>query len=224
MNPLLLILLLPILEIVGFIQVGDWIGAGPTIGLLALSAVVGMLIVRHQGLASLSKAQAAAARGEAPIGTVLDGFCAVLAGILLIIPGFLTDILGILLLIRPLRRGIGRWLFSRIGAGMPVFTTTGRGGLGGGFGAGGFGPGFGAGAGGPTAGEHGFGNRDFGGAEFGTGGPRRGDDPFRPTPGAPGVIDGDFRDVTPEDRSGEDRDAPRLTDSQWGRQRPDERR
>jgi len=198
MNPLLLILLLPILEIVGFIQVGDWIGAGPTIGLLALSAVVGVLLVRHQGLGSLSKAQAAAARGEAPIGTVLDGFCAVLAGVLLIIPGFLTDILGILLLIRPLRRGIGRWLFSRIGAGMPVFTTTGRGG----FGAGGFGPGFGAGAGGPTS----------------------GDDPFRPAPGVPGVIDGDFRDVTPEDRSGEDRDAPRLTDSQWGKQRPDERR
>jgi len=200
MNPLLLILLLPILEIVGFIQVGDWIGAGPTIGLLALSAVVGVLLVRHQGLGSLSKAQAAAARGEAPIGTVLDGFCAVLAGVLLIVPGFLTDILGILLLIRPLRRGIGRWLFSRIGAGMPVFTTTttGRGG----FGAGGFGPGFGAGAGGPTS----------------------GDDPFRPAPGVPGVIDGDFRDVTPEDRSGEDRDAPRLTDSQWGKHRPDERR
>ncbi|MGA1856661.1 FxsA family protein [Azospirillum sp. 11R-A] len=215
MNPLLLILLLPILEIVGFIQVGDWIGAGPTIGLLALSAVVGMLIVRHQGLASLSKAQAAAARGEAPIGTVLDGFCAVLAGVLLIIPGFLTDILGILLLIRPLRRGIGRWLLSRIGAGMPVFTTTGKGG----FGGGSFGPGFGAGAGGPIGGEQGFGS-----AEFGTGGPRRGDDPFRPTPGVPGVIDGDFRDVTPEDRSGEDRDAPRLTDSQWGKQRPDERR
>ncbi|PWC74635.1 FxsA family protein [Azospirillum sp. TSH64] len=215
MNPLLLILLLPILEIVGFIQVGDWIGAGPTIGLLALSAVVGVLLVRHQGLASLSKAQAAAARGEAPIGTVLDGFCAVLAGVLLIIPGFLTDILGILLLIRPLRRGIGRWLFSRIGAGMPVFTTTGRGG----FGAGGFGPGFGGAAGGPTSGDQGFGS-----AEFGTGGPRRGDDPFRPTPGVPGVIDGDFRDVTPEDRTGEDRDAPRLTDSQWGRQRPDERR
>lgn len=207
MNPLLLILLLPILEIVGFIQVGDWIGAGPTIGLLALSAVVGMLIVRHQGLASLSKAQAAAARGEAPIGTVLDGFCAVLAGVLLIVPGFLTDILGILLLIRPLRRGIGRWLFSRIGAGMPVFTTTNRGG---------FGAGFGGTAGGPTAGDQGFGTVDFG-----TGGPRRGDDPFR---SAPGVIDGDFRDVTPDDRSGEDRDAPRLTDSQWGKQRPDERR
>ncbi len=207
MNPLLLILLLPILEIVGFIQVGDWIGAGPTIGLLALSAVVGMLLVRHQGLASLTRAQAAAARGEAPIGTVLDGFCAVLAGILLIIPGFLTDILGIALLIGPLRRGIGRWLLGRMGAGMPVFTTTaGR-------------PGFGAGN---------FGAGGFGNPGFGADAPRQTDDPFRPTPGVPGVIDGDYRDVTPgEGKTGDetdDRDAPRLTDSQWGKHRPDERR
>jgi UPF0716 protein FxsA len=205
MNPLLLILLLPILEIVGFIQVGDWIGAGPTIGLLALSAVVGVLLVRHQGLASLTRAQAAAARGEAPIGTVLDGFCAVLAGILLIIPGFLTDILGIALLIGPLRRGIGRWLLGRMGAGMPVFTTTSRSG----FEAGGFGAG----------------SQGFGGSGFGADGPRNADDPFRP---APGVIDGDYRDVTPgEGKTGDendDRDAPRLTDSQWGKHRPDERR
>ncbi|MBK1838809.1 FxsA family protein [Azospirillum sp. YIM B02556] len=212
MNPLLLILLLPILEIVGFIQVGDWIGAGPTIGLLALSAVVGVLLVRHQGLASLSRAQAAAARGEAPIGTVLDGFCAVLAGILLIIPGFLTDILGIALLIRPLRRGIGRWLLGRLGTGLPVFTTTSRGG----FGAGGFGPDFGSGANGANSSGQGF-----GGADFGADGPRRSDDPFRP---APGVIDGDFRDVTPDSKAGDDGDAPRLTDSQWGKHRPDGRR
>ncbi|SMF62540.1 UPF0716 protein FxsA [Azospirillum oryzae] len=209
MNPLLLILLLPILEIVGFIQVGDWIGAGPTIGLLALSAVVGVLLVRHQGLASLTRAQAAAARGEAPIGTVLDGFCAVLAGILLIIPGFLTDILGIVLLIGPLRRGIGRWLLGRMGAGMPVFTTTGRGG----FGAGGFG--------GPGSAGQDFGNGNFSGADFGAGGSRRADDPFRP---APGVIDADYRDVTPGEEKADDRDAPRLSDSQWGKHRPDERR
>ncbi|AWU94876.1 FxsA family protein [Azospirillum ramasamyi] len=215
MNPLLLILILPILEIVGFIQVGDWIGAGPTIGLLILSAVVGVILVRHRGLAALTRAQAAAARGETPIGTVLDGFCEVLAGILLIIPGFLTDILGLLLLIRPLRRGMGRWFLRRAGAGMSVFTM-----------------------GGTTAdGRHGFGHGGFGQPGFGSGDARRADDPFRP---APGVIDVDYRDVTPgEDGTGDgkddgkdagkdhgkdDADAPRLTDSQWGKNRPDERR
>ncbi|WP_372397870.1 FxsA family protein [Azospirillum sp. HJ39] len=212
MNPLLLILLLPILEIVGFIQVGDWLGAGPTIGLLILSAVVGVLLVRHQGLASLTRAQAAAARGEAPIGTVLDGFCAVLAGILLIIPGFLTDLLGLVLLIRPLRRGIGRWLLGRLGAGLPVFTAGQAG-----FGGHGSGRGFG------NAAPGGFGADDPRHTAPNTAG-----DPFRP---APGVIDGDYRDVTTEDgrrdtdaRPDTDGDAPRLTDSQWGKPRPDERR
>jgi len=129
MNPLLLILLLPILEIVGFIQVGDWIGAGPTIGLLLLSAMLGVFLVRHRGLASLTRAQTAAAQGQAPIGAVLDGFCEVVAGILLIIPGFLTDLLGLLLLIRPLRRGIGRWLLARMtnGAAFQVFGGPGFG-------------------------------------------------------------------------------------------------
>lgn len=129
MNPLLLILLLPILEIVGFIQVGDWIGAGPTIGLLLLSAMLGVFLVRHRGLASLTRAQTAAAQGEAPIGAVLDGFCEVVAGILLIIPGFVTDLLGLLLLIRPLRRGIGRWLLARMsgGAAFQVFGGSGFG-------------------------------------------------------------------------------------------------
>ncbi|ALG70305.1 exlusion protein FxsA [Azospirillum thiophilum] len=220
MNPLLLILLLPILEIVGFIQVGDWLGAGPTIGLLALSVVVGVLLVRHQGLASLTRAQAAAARGEAPIGTVLDGFCAVLAGILLIIPGFLTDLLGLALLIRPLRRGIGRWLLRRLGAGLPVFTAGQTG-----FGSGGFG----------GAAPGGFGADDPRHATRNTA-PNTAGDPFRPPPS---VIDGDYRDVTTEDgrrdagaptnapadaRPDTDRDAPRLTDSQWGKPRPDERR
>lgn len=132
MNPLLWILLLPVLEIVGFIQVGDWIGAGPTIGLLVLSAVAGTLLVRRVGLASLTRAQTAASRGEAPIGAVLDGFCAVAAGILLIIPGFLTDLMGLILLVPPLRRGLGRWLLTRVGGGgaFQMFDGTGSGGTG----------------------------------------------------------------------------------------------
>ncbi|PWC32251.1 FxsA family protein [Azospirillum sp. TSO35-2] len=202
MNPLLLILLLPILEIVGFIQVGDWIGAGPTIGLLALSALVGMILVRHQGLGSLTRAQAAAARGEAPIGTVLDGFCAVFAGILLIIPGFLTDLLGLALLVPPLRRGLGRWLLGRIGGGLPVFTTGPGAGFGRGTGAGGF-EGFGETAGDPF---------------------RPGQDHGRGASSAPGVIDGDYRDVTADEHSRRTgAEAPRLSDSQWGKHRPDER-
>lgn len=119
MNPLLLLfLLLPIAEIAAFIEVGDWIGAGPTVGLVILSAILGSVLIRWQGLSVLKRAQEAAERGESPVGAVFEGFCIVVAGLLLIIPGFLTDIVGLLLFVRPIRNALGRWLFDRMkGAG-----------------------------------------------------------------------------------------------------------
>ncbi len=188
---LLWFLLLPILEIVGFIQVGDWIGAGPTIGLLLLSAVIGVLLIRHRGLASLSRVQGAALQGDAALSGLLDGVCVVIAGILLIIPGFLSDLLALVLLIPPLRRVMGRWLVGRLAAGnaFQVFGSTGFSQT-----PGGFPPRSGAGSG--PAGQ-----------------------PFR---AQPGVIDGDFQEIsdpTPGDVPG----TPRLSDSQWGNQRPDRR-
>ncbi|MDQ2102962.1 FxsA family protein [Azospirillum isscasi] len=119
MNPLLLMfLLLPIAEIATFIEVGDRIGAGPTVGLVILSAVLGSVLLRWQGLSVLKRAQEAAERGESPVGAVFEGFCIVVAGLLLIIPGFLTDIVGLLLFVRPVRNALGRWLFERLkGAG-----------------------------------------------------------------------------------------------------------
>jgi len=203
MNPLLLILLLPILEIVGFIQVGDWIGAGPTIGLLILSAMVGIFLVRHRGLASLTRAQTATARGEAPIGAVLDGFCEVIAGILLIIPGFLSDLVALALLIRPLRRGMGRWLLARM-AGKAMFQMPG-------------GAGFGAGFHHPAAGS-GPGSAPGSGSAFdpGFGAGQRAGQPFPPRPG---VIDGDYRDVS-EEPPADPADTRRLEDSQWGNRPP----
>lgn len=132
MNPLLLILLLPIAEIAVFIQVGDWIGVWPTIGLVVLSAVLGSVLVRRQGLTAMKRAQEAAERGEVPVGAVFEGFCIVVAGMLLIIPGFLTDVVGLLLFVPPVRNALGRWLFERLrGSGsFHVWTSAGSGGPG----------------------------------------------------------------------------------------------
>ncbi|HYG88983.1 MAG TPA: FxsA family protein [Azospirillum sp.] len=114
MNPLVFLLLLPIVEIAVLIQIGQWIGAGPTILLVILAAVAGSLLLRRQGLAVLRKAQEAADRGELPVGAVFEGFCVVVGAILLIIPGFVTDVFGILLLMPFLRDALGRWLLERM--------------------------------------------------------------------------------------------------------------
>lgn len=114
MNPLAALLLLPILEIVGFILMGDWLGLLPTLGLLGLSAVAGMVLIRLQGLSTLRRVQDAAARGEMPMGALFDGFCTVIGGVLLILPGFFSDLLALLLIVPPVRRTLGRWIFGRM--------------------------------------------------------------------------------------------------------------
>lgn len=125
MNPLVLLLLLPIVEIAVMIQVGTWIGAGWTVLLIILAAIAGSLLLRRQGVAVLRKAQEATERGEFPVGAVFEGFCVVVGAILLIIPGFVTDVFGLLLLVPFLRDALGRWLLERMrrSGSLHVWTT-----------------------------------------------------------------------------------------------------
>lgn len=134
MNPLVFLFVFPLLEIVAFIEVGDWIGTGPTIALVVLSVVLGSVLLRRQGLSVLRRAQAAADRGEVPVGAAFEGFCVVVAAFLLILPGFLSDMVGLALFVPVLRNALGRWLFDRMrtAPGVKVrfgggFTAPGRG-------------------------------------------------------------------------------------------------
>ena len=103
---MILLLLVPVAEIAVFIQVGSRIGVGMTVLLVVVSAVVGVWLVRRQGLATATRVQAMVARGESPALGMLEGLALLAAGVLLLIPGFLTDIAAFALLIPPLRRGI----------------------------------------------------------------------------------------------------------------------
>lgn len=125
MNPLAALLLLPIVEIVGFVMMGDWLGLWPTLGLLALGVVAGSMLIRVQGLSTLRRVQESAQRGEMPMGALFDGFCAVIGGVLLIIPGFFSDVLALLLIIGPVRRTLGRWMFGRMQTAGGVWTAGG---------------------------------------------------------------------------------------------------
>ncbi len=104
-----LLLLLPLVEIAGFILMGKRLGVGGTLGMIVLTGVVGVMIVRWQGLGVVARAQGAMAENRMPVREVFEGVCLAAAGILLIIPGFLTDAVGFVLLIPPVRR----WLYAR---------------------------------------------------------------------------------------------------------------
>lgn len=110
----LVFLAVPIIEIFGFIQIGNLIGVWATIGIVILTAIAGSMLLRHQGLAAMFKAQTQMMEGKLPIDQMIDGLCLGLAGALLLTPGFFTDIFGFLLFIPPFRRGFAKLIYHKV--------------------------------------------------------------------------------------------------------------
>ena len=98
----------PIMEIAVFIEVGGRIGLWPTIFIVIATAVIGTSLLRHQGLATLIRAQESLQKGDFPVHEVFDGFCLLVAGALLLTPGFVTDGVGLLLFAPPVRAVLAR--------------------------------------------------------------------------------------------------------------------
>lgn len=110
---LLLVLLIPLIEIAIFVQVGADIGALSVVVLTVATAALGLALVRAQGLGTLQRAQRELDRGRPPVSQMLHGALLVASGICLLIPGFLTDAVGALLLIPPLRGWIIAGVLAR---------------------------------------------------------------------------------------------------------------
>jgi len=105
---MLILIVLPFIEITLLILVGQRIGLWPTLGLLVLSAFVGMAVIRRQGLSMFSRMFDTMGRGGLGVASLIDSYAVIVAGCLLIIPGFATDALGLVLLIPPVRRWLLR--------------------------------------------------------------------------------------------------------------------
>lgn len=103
---LVIFIVIPLLELVVFANVGDEIGIFNTLVLAFLTAIIGGLLVRHQGFETLKSMMDKTERGKMPVGDIFDGMCILIAGATLITPGFLTDMVGFLLLIPAFRRGL----------------------------------------------------------------------------------------------------------------------
>ena len=110
----LIFLAVPILEIYLLIQVGQVIGAGWTILLVVLTAVIGVWLLKLQGLSTLTRAQQKLSENELPAREILEGMGLVVAGALLLTPGFFTDAVGFLLLFPPTRILLVKAVASRL--------------------------------------------------------------------------------------------------------------
>ncbi len=104
MNAILLsIILIPIVEIYLFIEIGGKIGAFNTISLIFITAFVGVLYARYEGFNTLRSAMSQMVKNELPIYEIISGAALAFAALLLIIPGFATDLVGFLIIFPPTR-------------------------------------------------------------------------------------------------------------------------
>jgi UPF0716 protein FxsA len=111
---LLLFILVPAIELALLLEVGSHLGTLPTLGLIAVTGVVGASLARRQGLAVLGRAQDQMARGDLPAGSLADGVMILVAGALLITPGILTDAFGFLLLVPVFREAVKTVAMNRL--------------------------------------------------------------------------------------------------------------
>jgi UPF0716 protein FxsA len=149
-----LFVLVPIVELLLLIRIGDWIGLWPTLALVVVTGVTGAALARAEGMRVLFAFQRELAQGRLPGRALQDAIAVLIGGAFLLTPGILTDLTGFALLFPPTRRWIQARvrasLERRIRAGTVHFTVVGQGGLGMPFGGrqGGGGPG----GGGPPGG------------------------------------------------------------------------
>ena len=107
-------LLVPLIEIALFIQVGGAIGLWPTLAIVVLTAVLGTWLVRTQGRMALSQLGRSFEELDDPTEPLAHGAMILIAGALLLTPGFFTDAVGFSLLMPPVRVAVFRYLSKRI--------------------------------------------------------------------------------------------------------------
>ncbi|MGR3469178.1 MAG: FxsA family protein [Shimia sp.] len=111
---LIAFLLVPLIEIGLFIQVGGWIGLWPTLGIVVLTALLGTLLVRQQGTRALGDLRGSFQDLRDPTEPLAHGAMILVSAALLLTPGFFTDAVGFALLIPPVRLAIMKQARKRI--------------------------------------------------------------------------------------------------------------
>ena len=114
------VIALPVAEVMTWMKVAGMIGAGATILLAVGSVLLGLSILRRQGLSILLDAHRRLERGEMPVEAAFDGLCLSAAGFLLVVPGFLTDLAALALLIPPVRGMLRGWLERHLPPAVPA--------------------------------------------------------------------------------------------------------
>ena len=121
---ILLFILVPIAEIYVIIQVGQAIGALPTVAILIVDSIVGAWLLRAQGRRAWAAFGEALRAGRMPHREILNGALVIVGGAFLLTPGFISDAVGLLLLLPPTRAAIARGVTRMLARRGPLRWTT----------------------------------------------------------------------------------------------------
>ncbi len=123
----LVLILLPILDLMLLVRIGDVIGGWNAFAIAVLGAVIGLAVVRRTGWKVLADWSRALAERREPEEGILGAVLWVVAGLLLMIPGVVSDALGLLLLIGPVRRAVAALVRRRLRERMATATVEAHG-------------------------------------------------------------------------------------------------
>ena len=99
----LIFIIIPIIEIIIFINIGNIIGTWKTIFIILITALVGIFLVRRRGLSLLFNARQNMSGGKMPTEEIKGGIFLLISGLLLITPGFFTDCVGFAVFLKPVQ-------------------------------------------------------------------------------------------------------------------------
>ena len=119
---LLFLIIFPFIEIYALIVLGGSIGAFNSILWIFFSGIMGLYLLRNQGLKTLLDIQSKKTVFEPTADNFLKTIFTPIGGFFLLIPGFVTDVIGILVLLPVTRIFILGLLFSYL---RPIGQGTG---------------------------------------------------------------------------------------------------
>ena len=99
-------------EMSAFIYIGSEIGGLLTLLGVFVTAILGIALLKRQGLSVLSQMQADLAKGRTPVTSITNSISMVVGGALMLIPGYVTDAIGLLLFLPGIRTLAGIYLLQ----------------------------------------------------------------------------------------------------------------
>lgn len=109
----LLLAVVPLAEIWLLMLLAEKTSWGTTIVVVLSTGVIGISLVRWQGIKTIQEIQRQLAAGQSPSKTIVSGVLILVSGAMLLTPGLLTDTAGFLLLIPAVRYAVATYLQRR---------------------------------------------------------------------------------------------------------------